>query len=185
MESNQDQAVSALVGVLKGVGESLANPNRPNRALKPDAQAFDEVRIITVPRYKQSYLSGDEWRISASIQFFRKGKLIHEVGCGSIESAVYLVGARYMEACDNAKGYFAGEGDICDQEGCSETATVTYRVKREYSRTNPHEWNKETSGLVIRKFCDRHKIRGDSSFDDSDQNYELIPFVHTEERKRD
>lgn len=151
-------------------------PVRPHRALKPDAQAFDEVRIVTVPRYKQSELSGDEWRISASIQFFRKGKLIEESGCSCVESAVHLVGARFIEACDNGKGYFAGEGNICDQEGCSETATVTYKVKREFSRDNPHEWNKPLDGLTIRKFCDKHKRRGDSSFDDSDKNYEQILF---------
>lgn len=146
----------------------------PRRALKPDAQAFDEVRIVTVPRYKESELSGNEWRISASIQFFRKGKLIIETGCRNIESAVHLVGARYMIACDDAHGYFAGEGNICDQEGCCDAATVTYRVLREYSRDNPHEWNKEYDHLVIRKFCDKHKRRGDSSCDDSDQNYEEI-----------
>ncbi len=47
---------------------------RVNRALKPDAQAFDEVRIRTVPRWKESGLSGDEWRISATVEFWRKGK---------------------------------------------------------------------------------------------------------------
>lgn len=38
---------------------------RKSCALRPDAQAFDEIRIVTVPRYKQSGLSGDEWRIHA------------------------------------------------------------------------------------------------------------------------
>lgn len=161
------------VGQVESTGSIKSFVRKPRRALKPDAQAFDEVRIITVPRYKQSEMSGDEWRISASIQFYRKGKLILESGCSSIESAVYLVGARFMEACDNAKGYFAGEGDFCDQEGCSEKSTVTYRVKKEYSRNRPHEWNRDIDDeVVIRKFCDKHKRRGDSSFDDCDKNYE-------------
>lgn len=147
---------------------------RPRRALKPDAQAFDEVRIVTVPRYKQSEMSGDEWRISAEIHFYRKGKLIFSDACSNVENACYLVGSMHMKATDNALGYFAGEGDICDQEGCCEKATVTYKVKKEFSRDNPHEWNKEHAELVIRKFCNRHKRRGDSSFDDSDANYEEI-----------
>ena len=148
---------------------------RQRRALKPDAQAFDEVRIITVPRYKQSGLSGDQWRISASIQLYRKGKLISETGCSDIEHACYLVGARHMEACDRGEGYFAGEENFCDQEGCSQQATVTYRVKKEYSHDYPFEWNKEFKDeVVIRKFCNRHQTRGDQSFDDSDRNYELI-----------
>jgi hypothetical protein len=33
-------------------------------------QNVDEVRIATIPRYKTSDISGDEWRISAKIEFF-------------------------------------------------------------------------------------------------------------------
>jgi len=147
---------------------------KPSRALKPDAQAFDEIRIVTVPRFKQSELSGDEWRISAEIQFYRKGKLIFTDGCSNIKNACYLVGSIHMKACDNALGYFAGEDNICDQEGCCLPSTVTYRVKKEFSKSNPHEWNKPYEDLTIRKFCDRHKRRGDSSCDDCDANYEQI-----------
>lgn len=175
-EVNQDPVIAGIAKALSGVGESLKHPSKPRRALKPDAQAFDEIRIVTVPRFKQSGLSGDEWRISASIQFYRKGKLIMESGCSDIEHAAYLVGARYMEAVDHGNGYFAGEGDICDQEGCSAKATVALRVKKEYSRDNPHEWNKEHDEVVYRCFCDKHKRRGDQSFDDSDANYEKIEF---------
>lgn len=149
---------------------------RPRRALKPDAQAFDEIRIVTVPRFKESEMSGNEWRISASIQFYRKGKLIVESGCSDIEHAAYLVGARYMEAVDHGNGYFAGEGDICDQEGCSNKATVALRLKKDYSRDNPQTWNKEYDEVVYRCFCDKHKHRGDQSFDDSDANYEKMEF---------
>ena len=46
--------------------------NKIWRDLKPDAQAFDAVRITTVPRYKTSGLSGDEWRISAHVELLRK-----------------------------------------------------------------------------------------------------------------
>ena len=37
-----------------------------------DDEWYDEVRITTVPRYKTSSLSGDEWRTSARIQILRK-----------------------------------------------------------------------------------------------------------------
>ena len=60
--------------------------NQIRRALKPDAQAFDEVRITTVPRYKMSGLSGDEWRISGKIQLLRKGKVVAEKGCEATPS---------------------------------------------------------------------------------------------------
>lgn len=52
--------------------EQRTKEPRLNCDLRPDAQAFDEVRIVTVPRYKQSGLSGDEWRISAAIRLYRK-----------------------------------------------------------------------------------------------------------------
>lgn len=172
---NQGNLGSATACASAAAAEALMKiKQKPSRALKPDAQAFDEIRIVTVPRYKQSGLSGDEWRISARIEFWRKGKLILESACGDIESAVTLVGARYLEAVDNGNGYFAGEGDICDQEGCAEPATVTYKVKKEYSRDNPHEWNKPYDHLVIRKFCNKHKRRGDCGMDDADENYEKI-----------
>lgn len=48
--------------------------DKARRALRPDAQACDEIRIYTVPRYKTSGLSGDEWRISAVTEFYRKGR---------------------------------------------------------------------------------------------------------------
>ena len=46
--------------------------------IPPDRQAFDEIRIKTEPRYKQSGLSGDEWRISGKIEFMYKGEVVFE-----------------------------------------------------------------------------------------------------------
>lgn len=46
--------------------------NKVSKAYRPDAQAFDEVRITTVPRWKESELSGDEWRISAKMEFLNR-----------------------------------------------------------------------------------------------------------------
>jgi hypothetical protein len=148
--------------------------SKPDRALKPDAQAFDEVRITTIPRYKTSGLSGDEWRISAKIQFMRKGRVVHESGASTIEHACGFLMAEFYRAIDDGKGYYAGEDDLCDQEGCSEQATVTYRVKKRFSRDNPFEWNEELKELTVRKFCARHSKRGDCGFDDADANYELL-----------
>jgi|SRR5579872_997638 len=154
---------------------------KQSRALRPDTQAFDEIRIVTVPRYKMSGLSGDEWRISARTEFWRKGKLICSTGCRNIETACGLLMAKYYEACDDGKAYYAGVDDICDQEGCAEKATVTYRVKKEFSRDNPHVWNRPATGhslggesILVRRFCAAHGRRGDCGFDDSDSNYELI-----------
>lgn len=144
--------------------------NRVSRALKPNAQAFDEVRITTIPRFKESGLSGDEWRISATIQLLRKGRVIAERGFRNIETACAHLPAFHGEAIDSGNAMFGGEADFCDQEGCSDPATVTYRKKADYCREG-HK-TEIASGIRIRKFCDRHKHRGDCGLDDADANYE-------------
>ena len=144
------------------------NPRECWLDMRPDAQGFDEIRIITVPRYKESEISGDEWRISASIQLWRKGQMVHEDGSRNVETACMMVGAVYLRALDDAKGYFAGDGVTCDQEGCSAQATVRYLKKLNYSRDGV---SSEPTRPTYRHFCSRHSTRGDCGMDDADRNY--------------
>lgn len=141
------------------------------RDMKPDAQAFDRVEITTVPRYKQSGLSGDEWRISASIKFYRKGALVHEIATRNIQTACHHLGYHHDAAIDDGKAFFAGEGAACDQEGCAEPATVWYRKLANYCQDG-HKT--EPNNPTYRQFCDRHKTRGDCALDDADQNYSQL-----------
>jgi len=155
-----------------------------NRAHKPDAQPFDEIRLVTVPRYKTSGLSGNEWRIKINYQFFRKGKLIIEDCAGhDMDSAVKLLIWWYTKAIDDALGFFAGEGDICDQEGCSEKATVKLKTKKDhcYACGTAREWESTS----YRMFCDRHSKRGDCGINDADANYEKIDGEISEPRAED
>lgn len=142
---------------------------RKSCALRPDAQAFDEIRIFTVPRYKQSGLSGDEWRIHAECQFYRKGKLIFSEGCRDTKTAAGLLYSWYVSACDDGKGYFAGDGITCDQEGCAEPVTVRLRRLAEYCNSGHKADVSDVSRY--RHFCEKHKQRGDCGLDDADQNY--------------
>lgn len=146
--------------------------DRVSRALRPNAQAFDEVRITTVPRYKTSGLSGDEWRISGRIQLLRKGRVIAEKGMRDVETCAQALPYFILESMDNGLGFFAGEDDFCDQEGCAETATVTYQVKKHYCKEG-HE-TEITLGKEIRRFCAKHSKRGDCGLDDADSNYILL-----------
>lgn len=147
----------------------LGEPVR--RATRPDAQAFDEVRIVTIPRYKQSGMSGDEWRISAEVQFWRKGILRYSVQHGNIETACGCVYFDLMKAVDDGKAYFAGEDNFCDQEGCLREAVISVQLKQcfcpEGHRTDPIR-------TTIRKFCEQHKVRGDCGLEDADNNYVKI-----------
>lgn len=45
--------------------ENIEEP-KFSRTCGPDYSMVDEVVIRTVPRYKESELSGDEWRISGT-----------------------------------------------------------------------------------------------------------------------
>jgi len=149
----------------------LSKPAR--RSLRPDAQAFDEVRITTNPRWKESELSGDEWRISGHIQFLRKGKICHERSFRNVETACGFAYAEYMRGIDEGKAYFAGEGDICDQEGCAEPATIAYQKKFDYNSDGDKKEIKYST--EVRKFCKKHSCRGDCGLDDADDNYE--PYI--------
>jgi hypothetical protein len=143
------------------------------RALKPDAQAFDEVRITTVPRFKDSAISGSEWRISAHVQFLRKGKVAYETRFADIKTACTLLAWARENAIDEGKAYNGGEGDFCDQEGCSEKATVFYKIRKSYCNM-PYLHPPSDDGESWRAFCEKHSIRGNQSFDDSDSNYERL-----------
>lgn len=150
------------------------HPARLQRAMKPDAQGFDEIRIVTAPRFKESELSGDEWRISSVIQFYRKGVLVHEANGGrNVESATMLLGHAFLTACDDALGYFAGERDACDQEGCSSRGTIALRLKKGFNRDGTER--PLSRGGEYRLFCGRHRVRGDCGLEDADDNYEAIP----------
>lgn len=148
--------------------------DKVQRAMAPDYQGFDEVRIFTQPRYKMSGLSGDEWRISGVIQLFKKGQLRHEEGFGNVLSAAHSLSYVMLRAHDDAKASYIGTEGICQQEGCSEPATVRYRVLKEFCRDHPHRHQTPLTELLIREFCAKHSKRGDCAFDDADANYALL-----------
>jgi len=98
-----------------------------------------------------------------------KIKLVKETHTSNVQYAAYMLGARYIEACDNGDGYFGGEGNICDQEGCGEKATILAKKKFDYCRDGHKS---ESPSSAFRMFCDRHSNRGDCGMDDSDMNYD-------------
>lgn len=148
---------------------------RERRALRPHAQGFDEVRIKTVPRYKTSGMSGDEWRISAQVEFFHKGKVVYTTRAGDVTRACQILDRLYDEAVENVAITLAGHDGFCDQEGCSEPWIVVYKLKNEFCdrghKTDPYQYDKTP---LIRKFCLAHSTRGDCGLEDADRNYEKV-----------
>jgi len=94
-------------------------------------------------------------------------------GYRNIETAAGFLYAELMEAIDCAPPHvhYAGDGFYCDQEGCSNPAIVTYRVKQGYRRDGT-KTSMNTGSL--RHFCNNHKRRGDGDLEDCDDNYECI-----------
>ena len=158
-------------------GTSDAMRCTEHRAERPDGQFVDEIRIVTVPRYKESDLSGDEWRISACIEFVRKGQVVGTKGARDVATA-----ARFLDWF-LTHGLESGEidvlnniGNYCDQEGCCNPWTVRYAIKRRYGNDGKVRPRPEYMVGVTeyRAFCDQHKVRGDCGLDDADRNYEVM-----------
>lgn len=156
--------------------DQLQDSPKLNYAVRPDAQPFDEIRLRIQPRFKESELSGDEWRISVITEYYRKGTMVHETQSGGdIDVAAGLLYGRLIEAQDDGKGYFAGDGIHCDQEGCNNKATVVFKILQRYCVGGGKCGQKTKSySEQHRCFCDKHKHRGDCDLEDNDKNYELV-----------
>jgi len=140
--------------------------------IPPDRQAFDEVRMTTMPRYKMSGLSGDEWRISAKVEFLYKGQVVYEFDTQNIDVAIQLIQYHSIKEQEPIP-YNPSEfwDKYCNQEGCKNIATITYKVKNRYCREGHKS---DVLGIEVRRFCEKHKTRGDCGLEDTDANYELI-----------
>lgn len=155
------------------VSKKLADAfsDRDVRASRPNHQAYDEVRILTSPRWKESEISGDEWRISGRIQFYLKGQLLGERSYSSVASALQYGDWAAVELFENGKINSIDTIPYCDQEGCSEKAKYKFRLKKKF-RNDGSE--KEMLWKEHRCFCSQHKHRGDCGLEDADNNYEFI-----------
>lgn len=144
------------------------------RASRPDSQFVDEIRIVTVPRWKESELSGDEWRISARIDFYRKGVVVGSKGARDVAMAARFVDYYLLTGRENGDIDTPNTlGDCCDQEGCCKPWTTRLRLKKRYGsdgKVIEQAWMKDVA--EYRAFCDQHKMRGDCGLDDADANYE-------------
>lgn len=139
--------------------------------LRPDHQMYDKVVIETNPRFKDSELSGSQWRISASIQFYCKGRVMHQASFNSIETALDFVKAEYHKGADNGRADIPYEDLFCDQEGCERLPKTIYKLKQQY---NEEGLPKQHQFIQHRSFCNVHDNRGDQSYNDNMNNYEVV-----------
>ena len=145
-----------------------------------DDEYWDEIHMVTVPRWKESELSGDEWRFSVKVEFLRKGHVVYTTGFSTLEYAMKaLASLPDRMQWDDRDGFKQLPAEIdnsyCFNPGCREKATVEYRLKKEYCQVAPHDGGHEPYFDTRRRFCEKHKDRGDCGFEDSDMNYEKVP----------
>jgi hypothetical protein len=159
------------------------------RAFLPNAtqHVWDEVRIITVPRYKTSYASGDEWRTSLNVCYYLKGVLLYQYenwwpGEERNLAQIFEQEAKYP----HKPGEVPGQGELCDQAGCVNTAVTTYKMRRAWipevfpngavihNSIEVDPYGGDDKRPLLRKFCSAHSTRGDCSRSDCDENYELM-----------
>ncbi len=149
------------------------NSNRVLYRVHHDFEWVDEIRIKTVPRYKESEMSGDEWRTSAVTEFIRDGEVIHSESTAKVEWAVMMLPGQFLTVPEQLirPAPYGADPDVCFQPGCSEAPIVTYRPMFLYDRRGNKFENKHNEHL---RFCEKHKTRGDCGLEDADANYERV-----------
>ncbi len=150
----------------------MLGQGKPFYKRHPDDRWVDEVRIVTVPRFKTSWRSGDEWRTSVRIEFWRKGNVIHTRTVGDLQAALMMVSGEYVRWGDEGILNPDATKHLCFQPGCAERAVSEYELKANYCReghqSEPYQWSER------RRFCQKHLRRGDCGLEDSDANYNII-----------
>jgi hypothetical protein len=141
----------------------------------PDDERFDDIHIRCVERWKESELSGDEWRFSYSAEIRRKGELILTVSASKLDWLLQGLQWRILTLGEEDKfdrDAWNRTKSKCDQPGCPEEATIFYtRIKRYTNQGEELAPSEYYAGKTYRQFCKRHKHRGDCGLDDADANY--------------
>lgn len=139
-----------------------------------DDEWFDEVHIECEERWKESELSGDEWRFSYVVTVSRKGQVLIQRGFSKLEWAIQhlpaILSGNMAPAGNDDSREFA-DANYCFQPGCRNEGSIVYQLKQEYCNrghgTDPHR-------PTYRRFCLQHERRGDCGLEDADHNYERV-----------
>lgn len=148
-----------------------------------DDEWYDTCVVDIVERWKESELSGDEYRFSYRVSFMRKGHVLVQKTYGSWKAALAFVpGLSYNDypagADDEYKNSVVIDKryDFCFQPGCPELATREYRIIKLYTKRGDEAHMSQGSDYRFR-FCDKHAgHRGDCGLLDSDTNLVEVAF---------
>lgn len=140
----------------------------------PDAERFDGVRVETVERWKESELSGDEWRFSYVATFYRHGVKSAAVSGASIADVLLRAAALYRGVeTEDEGGFYGNLAELCCQPGCPNPWTALMHPVKAYSRSGG-ELVRPYPEHHVRGFCEHHRHRGDCGLDDAERNYIVV-----------
>jgi hypothetical protein len=153
----------------------------------PDDERFDDIHIRCVERWKESELSGDEWRFSYVAEIKRKGELIVTVSASKLDWLLQGLQWRILTMGEDDKfdrDAWNRTKSKCDQPGCDKDPIIFCIRRRRYSeRGEELAPNDFYDGKEYRQFCAKHKIRGDCGLDDSDANY-IVMNTHPQSKEQ-
>ena len=149
----------------------------------PDDPWYDTCVVETIERWKESELSGDEYRFSYRVTFLRKGNVLVQKSYGSWKAALaFIPGLSYNDYPAGADEEYEDSIVIkerysfCFQPGCSELATREFRIIKLYDDRGSEEYMSKETDYRFR-FCDKHAgHRGDCGLLDSDTNLVEVEF---------
>ena len=127
---------------------------------------WDTIQIRLEPRFKTSPLSGNEWRASAVVDFFRKGHAIYSKRFSNVKAAVAWLPWGLLTVGEAEDIDLPDNADYCAQPGCEAKAETFYQIKKLYDNGREAEYQYP----AYRGYCGRHSERGDSDLEDQDDN---------------
>ena len=151
---------------------------REVRVRHEDDTWVDHVELNTVERWKESELSGDEWRFSYETVFYRKGIVVGRRSFGWPATAAAWIGyvaslgwgcSEHGAVSDEVQSALAL---LCDQPGCAMPGTERRTLIHRYDKSSGTKLPETPWTVHYRLFCLQHRHRGDCGFEDADCNYE-------------
>lgn len=148
----------------------------------PDDEFFDRVEGLMDERWKESELSGDEWRFSKLVRCYSHGVHVATAYGLSLQEAMGRAAVLWRDLIRNGDDdqWTAARTEIdrrCCQPSCEAPWVILYHPVKAYTKSGSelvrpyHDGNDSLGWLDVRGFCEKHKYRGDCALDDAGHNY--------------
>jgi len=156
----------------------------------PEDDGVIDMTMERIPRWKESELSGDEWRYTMVATIMMKD---WEDG-GSISEFIHgkdfaQMALRVAQRLDELMSYgnqltvpYAVDKPsdirVCFQPACIRSPVNVFSIRQHYTGFpyQGHKMDDNYGGPSVRAFCKQHSHRGDCDLEDNDDNYELIAY---------